>query len=237
MLPAAVGANSRPQIRQHVTLQQPAIRQGSHQRRPPLPVSSGAASPPSPRQQVQQQQLYRPDVLVSIEDLLEDLEAVDFVPTDGGTTAAAVAAPSAPVGSSSSRTGSSGSSPAPPGSHAPSDAATTSGSDGGDRSAGNGGWSANGGGRGRGSADSEDAVAPATEFVLRLERRGEGWGEEIFPHVVMEQKLVEKPRRDRPRSSQPDPWEVGTMSLGHHLANIHAAFHTAAFVVMMIGSC
>ncbi len=54
-----------------------------------------------------------------------------------------------------------------------------------------------------------DPDRPATELIFRLERRGDGWGEEIFPHLVLEQRPLEPPRRRlRKRSSRPDPWEV-----------------------------
>ena len=53
------------------------------------------------------------------------------------------------------------------------------------------------------------ADQPATELIFRLERRGDGWGEEIFPHLVLEQRPLEPPRRRvRKRSSRPEPWEV-----------------------------
>ena len=55
----------------------------------------------------------------------------------------------------------------------------------------------------------DTAERPATELIFRLERRGDGWGEEIFPHLVLEQRPLEPPRRRvRKRSSRPDPWEV-----------------------------
>ena len=46
----------------------------------------------------------------------------------------------------------------------------------------------------------------STELIFRLERRGEGWGEEIFPHLVIERRPIKK--RDRNRSSRPPPWTV-----------------------------
>ena len=49
----------------------------------------------------------------------------------------------------------------------------------------------------------------STELIFRLERRGEGWGEEIFPHLVVEQRpWTATPKRDRNRSSRPNPWTV-----------------------------
>ena len=52
----------------------------------------------------------------------------------------------------------------------------------------------------------------STELIFRLERRGEGWGEEIFPHLVVEQRpWTTTAKRDRNRSTRPKPWTV------HHL--------------------
>ena len=49
----------------------------------------------------------------------------------------------------------------------------------------------------------------STELIFRLERRGEGWGEEIFPHLVVEQRpWTTTAKRDRNRSSRPKPWTV-----------------------------
>ena len=53
------------------------------------------------------------------------------------------------------------------------------------------------------------AAQASTELIFRLERRGEGWGEEIFPHLVVEQRpLADVKKRDRNRSSRPRPWTV-----------------------------
>lgn len=58
------------------------------------------------------------------------------------------------------------------------------------------------------SAD-EDETAVGTELVLTLERRGSGWGEEIFPRIALEQRpILAKAPRVRNRSSMPDPWTV-----------------------------
>ena len=60
-----------------------------------------------------------------------------------------------------------------------------------------------------GDGDSGDGSGmPATELIFRFERRGDGWGEEIFPHLTVENRLLEKRQRIRARSTQPDPWEV-----------------------------
>lgn len=49
----------------------------------------------------------------------------------------------------------------------------------------------------------------STELIFRLERRGEGWGEEIFPHLVVEQRpWITTAKRDRNRSTRPKPWTV-----------------------------
>lgn len=67
-------------------------------------------------------------------------------------------------------------------------------------------------GRGQPAAAKQQALTaqPAsTELIFRLERRGEGWGEEIFPHLVVEQRpWTDSKRRDRNRSSRPKPWTV-----------------------------
>lgn len=57
----------------------------------------------------------------------------------------------------------------------------------------------------RGKADSKSALTPATELIFRLDRRGVGWGEEILPHLTVEQRVLK-----RNRSAQPDPWAVRT---------------------------
>lgn len=46
-------------------------------------------------------------------------------------------------------------------------------------------------------------LPPATELIFRLDRRGVGWGEEILPHLTVEQRILK-----RNRSAQPDPWTV-----------------------------
>lgn len=58
---------------------------------------------------------------------------------------------------------------------------------------------------------SAPAPPGSTELIFRLERRGEGWGEEIFPHLVVEQRpWTDTKKRDRNRSSRPKPWTVRT---------------------------
>ncbi|DBA84918.1 TPA: hypothetical protein ACH3X1_005930 [Trebouxia sp. C0004] len=55
------------------------------------------------------------------------------------------------------------------------------------------------------------AESGSTELIFRLERRGEGWGEEIFPHLVVEQRpWTSAAKRDRNRSSRPKPWTEGS---------------------------
>ena len=59
------------------------------------------------------------------------------------------------------------------------------------------------------SDQSTPAEPASTELIFRLERRGEGWGEEIFPHLVVEQRpRTDVQKRDRNRSSRPKPWTV-----------------------------
>lgn len=120
-----------------------------------------------------------------IEDLFENLEQVDHTPM-----AAACYPPSATHGSTS------GSAQAVGDVAASLDAAEQ-------RSGGHGLATDCGDG------DSGDGSGtPATELIFRLERRGDGWGEEIFPHLTVENRLLEKRQRIRARSTQPDPWEV-----------------------------
>lgn len=49
--------------------------------------------------------------------------------------------------------------------------------------------------------------AGRTELIFKLERQGEGWGEEILPRLIVEQRPLER-RRVRNRCSLPDPWAV-----------------------------
>lgn len=65
----------------------------------------------------------------------------------------------------------------------------------------------NGSGPASGSVSGSAESVP-TEMIFKLERRGNGWGEEIFPHITVENRPLEKPSRNRPRSTQPDPWQV-----------------------------
>ena len=61
----------------------------------------------------------------------------------------------------------------------------------------------------------------STELIFRLERRGEGWGEEIFPHLVVEQRpWTTTAKRDRNRSSRPKPWTVCFAGCGCVLHNL-----------------
>lgn len=62
---------------------------------------------------------------------------------------------------------------------------------------------------GSGVSQTAKADSGSTELIFRLERRGEGWGEEIFPHLVVEQRpWTSAAKRDRNRSSRPKPWTV-----------------------------
>ncbi len=93
-------------------------------------------------------------------------------------------------------------------------------------SGGNGDWNTSGSrGRSRDEGASADGAAVPTELIFRLERRGQGWGEEIFPHLVVENRPIDKPRRDRPRSAQPDPWQASHLQhlLIYHLGSRRAA--------------
>jgi hypothetical protein len=57
-------------------------------------------------------------------------------------------------------------------------------------------------------AQAQGAPAPpdSRELIFRLERHGEGWGEEILPRLVVEKRQVAPSQRRQ--SSRPDPWEV-----------------------------
>lgn len=51
--------------------------------------------------------------------------------------------------------------------------------------------------------------------ACRIERHGEGWGEEIFPHITVEKRSlgsVSSPSK-RNRGERPDPWEVRSPSM------------------------
>lgn len=50
-----------------------------------------------------------------------------------------------------------------------------------------------------------DAETAATELIFNLYNRGSGWGEEIVPHVTMQQRKI---RKLQVKGS--DPWEVST---------------------------
>ena len=59
--------------------------------------------------------------------------------------------------------------------------------------------------------DDDEALPPATELIFRLERRGEGWGEEIIPHLTVEQRpltLSAKGRRAAAEDAEEDDWAV-----------------------------
>ena len=63
--------------------------------------------------------------------------------------------------------------------------------------------------QGGNAIDDAAGGALGTELVLTLERRGSGWGEEIFPRIALEQRpILAKAPRVRNRSSMPDPWAV-----------------------------
>jgi hypothetical protein len=68
---------------------------------------------------------------------------------------------------------------------------------------------------GEGAADAavfSEGQPGSTQLIFRLERRGEGWGEELLPHVVMEERPLKKKRA----YSRPDPWQVGAGPGGCH---------------------
>ena len=53
----------------------------------------------------------------------------------------------------------------------------------------------------------------ATELIFKLEKYGSGWGEELLPRLVVEQRPLQKRERFRNRSSFPDAWEVSHTAL------------------------
>ncbi|EFN56500.1 hypothetical protein CHLNCDRAFT_144099, partial [Chlorella variabilis] len=60
-----------------------------------------------------------------------------------------------------------------------------------------------------GAAAAAAAAGPDTQLIFRLERRGDGWAEEILPHLVVEQRpLATKKKR---AYSRPDPWKEGSL--------------------------
>lgn len=44
---------------------------------------------------------------------------------------------------------------------------------------------------GRGRPRQKPAEDPPTELIFKLERRGDGWGEEIIPHLTVENRPIE----------------------------------------------
>ncbi len=174
----------KPAPRQLAPAQQSGAVQAVLQQAPAARQDGVPCPPPPPPQQVQPQQQQPPPDDSGATGLEDLFEDLELV----DYTPFAAAAPAAAAGAGT------------PGSHGRTDAAAASG----DRST-TGAVAAAQHTVGGGSL-------PATELIFRFERRGEGWGEEILPHLVMENRPLEKPRRDRPRSNQPDPWEVGSAS-------------------------
>jgi hypothetical protein len=58
-----------------------------------------------------------------------------------------------------------------------------------------------------GSRSASGKVLP-TELIIRLERRGEGWGEEFIPFLTVEQRPIESRARLQ-MAERAEPWEVG----------------------------
>ena len=55
---------------------------------------------------------------------------------------------------------------------------------------------------------AEEGSDNATELIFTLRKYGSGWGEELLPRLVVEQRPLRKRERVRNRSSFPDAWEV-----------------------------
>lgn len=182
----------RPHSRPQQAVQQPQQQQQPYQSRllDDTALHDGSADcrpshqhmqqPLPPRLQPPPQQPQQPPA-DSIEDLFEDLEQVDFPPLAPAASAARAVADAAVDASADVSPSCDGAELLADSSEEP--AADSGGSD-------------------EGDGDQ------ATELIFRLERRGDGWAEEIFPHITVENRPLEKKQRIRPRSNQPDPWEV-----------------------------
>jgi len=57
-------------------------------------------------------------------------------------------------------------------------------------------------------AKARDSPSEDTELVMVLERRGEGWSEEVFPHVVMKRRPVERKARPAAKAAKADTAEL-----------------------------
>ncbi|CAK0786054.1 hypothetical protein CVIRNUC_009267 [Coccomyxa viridis] len=55
---------------------------------------------------------------------------------------------------------------------------------------------------------AEKGSDDATELIFTLRKYGSGWGEELLPRLVVEQRPLRKRERIRNRSSFPDAWEA-----------------------------
>ena len=55
------------------------------------------------------------------------------------------------------------------------------------------------------SSSSSSGPSGDTELVMVLERRGEGWAEEVFPHVVLKRRPVAPSSASARRATGPDP--------------------------------
>ena len=60
---------------------------------------------------------------------------------------------------------------------------------------------------------AEKGSDDATELIFTLRKYGSGWGEELLPRLVVEQRPLRKRERIRNRSSFPDAWEVSDAAL------------------------
>ena len=62
---------------------------------------------------------------------------------------------------------------------------------------------------------AEKGSDDATELIFTLRKYGSGWGEELLPRLVVEQRPLRKRERIRNRSSFPDAWEVSNAALAN----------------------
>lgn len=56
--------------------------------------------------------------------------------------------------------------------------------------------------------ENEEEWKGPTELIFKLQRRGDGWGEEILPTASIEHRPIKPYKRIRDRSTTPRPWQV-----------------------------
>ena len=73
------------------------------------------------------------------------------------------------------------------------------------------------------AAKAEKGSEDATELIFTLKKYGSGWGEELLPRLVVEQRPIQKRERLRNRSSFPDAWQVRHSALASSTDNFLCA--------------